>query len=326
MKQQFKLKKAGYYKAVIRHFTFLSIFLLFFAAIMYGVFYFTGTEFKKSFTLTNAIAFLPFWGIFLFQFLEGWYKAKVTNKRYKISFCYDYILIEQVAFWDQPFFSGPNISQRRLYYKEITEIRKSNTGYYTLKGLEDSNPNTLIISADIENINGLEETLAEIKPIKLHSEVTNLEEFPVTEDVAQNNHWHQIFSLKNIGMILGCYAIFLLISYFWFNPINWPLTLFLSIIYFSFMLLLIPVFIKRYNQVFPIILDNTAVIVERAKGNPVAMPFNEITAIRKKNFQFFITGKKISTSFPNYISFPTFVKDSNTLEQKLNTIQPIVDK
>jgi len=326
MNQQFKLKKETYYKELKQKFTFGSLFFLFFTSVMLGGFYFTGVDFQKLFTFEFAVFFIPFLGVtILMNAFKAWRQAKINYKSYKVIFEDDSLLLEQaVGQWDYTFISSHSISQRRLFYKEIIEIRKSKAGYYTIKCAENSYPNTLTISANLENIKAFEATLSEIKPIRFHLDATNVKEYLV--DGAKVENQNKILYNKSLKILFGSYLVLLILSYFWFTPINWPLTIFLSIVYFLIILLTLPPLIKRNHHVFQIVVDDTAIIVERIKGSPVALPFNEITAVTKQDFQTTIEGKKISTSHPNRIVIPNALHDFKSLEQKLNAIHPIVYK
>lgn len=322
MEQHFKLQKKAYYKSIKQMLFRGGIFCLFFIVLMFGIFYFTNTEFKNPLGWGILIVLIPPIAMVALQIFQGWRQAKINHKSYKISFDENSILLEQVVFWNHSFFSSPSISHRRLLYREITEIRKSDTGYYTIKGQADSYPNTLLISPNIENAKTFEETLSEIKPIKLHHEVNDLKEYPIKK-ISIFSSESLLFNPKYLSGLFGVYLVALLFSYFWFDPINWTLAGFLSLVYYLWMFFIFYIVVENNNIVFPIIMDKTALIIERIKGKPVAIPFKEITSVTKNSFQFIIVGKKISTTLPNQILIPINIVGLKSLEQKLNNICPI---
>lgn len=236
MKQQFKLKKDGYYKA-IKQSIFIWVLILFFIITqMWGIFYFTGSlplDPSKSYFLfipSLTLLFTVFTGIY-----KTWYREYIQHKYYRIVFDTDSIFFEQIGIWEETaffFWSSYNISKRRIPYKEITDIKKNKTGYYTIKGDVNSSPNTIIIPAQIENMEAFEVALSEIQPIINDDATKDVAAYKFGK-VALKKQMRQFFNSKTVSIILGAYFMVLLFSYFWFHPINWSLTLFLSVLYFS---------------------------------------------------------------------------------------------
>ncbi len=320
MKQQFKLKKEGYYKAIKQRLltnflaTFLSIFMVL------GMFYFLDFDFQKNFTWASSWYLLPGICVYiLLQLCSGLRRIKVNYQSYEVIFEEEAILLKQLGHYEPLFFFIPSfgIDKRRIPYKEITAIRKSKTEYYTIKGEENSYPNTLLISAQIEDNDALEEILCEIKPIIPHEEVPDIKEYLVSE-IAIKNQWKQFFNFKTISIILGSYLLALGIAYFWFASINSNLILFLSMATFIFFYGLIYFFLKKNNPKSPVIIDKTAIIIEQESGHSRAILLKEITAIKKNSSNLLVYGKAINFAHNTFMIIPKTLQNFENLEQKLN--------
>jgi len=298
MKQEFKLKKEEYYKVRNRiFFSFLAL-LISFTGVMWGIFYFTNTEIPKpSNWFSIYLIFLFIFPLFL-QFLSGILKAKTENKGYKVTFDEKAIKLEQMGSWNDLinqllFFKTKYlINQRCIRYKEIVAIQKSKNGSYLIKGKQNAYPNTLIISPHIENVEALEIRLTEIKPISKYPTSSEFNhEFKTKKTPSQ-----EFFDRRTIYPSVGIYLLILFISYFWFNPINWPLTMFLSLVAFLAIFLMFWRFRKMGHSIYSVTLDDTRIIVENRNGSFRVAPFNQLTSIKKKFNNLVILTNQVNNS------------------------------
>ena len=324
MNQKFTLKKDGYYKARKQTLYFFLGFVSYIITVMWGTLYFTGTEIPKP------SHWLHFYFIFLFiftfspQFLREISRAKTANKSYKVFFDEHAIKLEQLGSWDDfmnlILFFRPKytINHQRLLYKEIISIEKSNNGSFIIKGQQNSYPNTFILSPHIENAKELEITLSEIKRIN---------QYPNGKATIFKNTPQKFFTAKNSFLFFGIYLIILLFACFWFYPINWPLTAFLSIAF------CLPIFAMtwRLKKVGPFIsdlcIDDTRIMVRFRGGIISAFPFNQLNSIRKNwNNHLVLLTNHVNSPTPNIVILPNSLENFENLEQKLNAIVPITYK
>lgn len=323
MKQIFKLRKDEYYKTRQQLFSTFIGFIVFFIVIMWGVFYFTNTKIPTHPHWYNSyLIFLFIFPIFL-QFWGQVNRAKISNKRYQVTFDNHAITLTQLGIWNEfivrlilfkPRYTN---SIRRIPYKEITAIEKSRNGSFVIKGQQNSYPNTLIISPHIEQAKNLEITLSEIKTIS---------KYPTPSDTSKEfkNLDKTSFSLiQNSYPILSMYLVGLFLSYFWIDPINWPLTIFISIVFLSASIALVWKFRKLKSDIYSLTVDTTRIIVEHRDGTLKVIPFNQITSTRKRSNNLLIVTNSVNSSFANFTVIPNTLDNFAHLEERLNTIHPI---